>query len=109
MLEILTLAKAKGVSVDTSGVYGGTVAELGVVTKEESARLEGGSDPFPFRPLRSLSLRGGFPAVRGFIEELPRLSHPVGVLRFSLRGDGGSAPVRSGPEAGLRAELVLAL
>lgn len=106
MLEILTLAKAKGVSVDTSSVYGGSSADFGVVSKEELARLQSGSEPLPFRPLRSLSLRGDYPHIRGFVEELPRLGHAVSVLRFSLKAEGDKTERH---RAGLRAELVLAL
>jgi hypothetical protein len=111
MQEILTLAKAKGVTVDTSGVYTGSLVDLGIVAKDEIARLQTGNEPFRFRPLRSLSLRGDYPHLRGFIEELPRLRHEVNVLRFSLKADGGKAERRKADTqpAGLRAELVLAL
>ena len=44
MLEILTLAKAKGVNVDTSSVYGGSSADFGVVSKEELATVFSLSD-----------------------------------------------------------------
>lgn len=111
MLEILTLAKAKGVSVDASGVYAGSLAELGVVSREETARLQGGSDSFQFRPLRNLSLRGDFPAIRGFVEELPRLGHPVSVLHFSLKAERGATERQRAGGLGqsIRAELVIAL
>lgn len=111
MLEILTLAKAKGVNVDTSSVYGGSSADFGVGSKEELARLQSGKEPLPFRPLRSLSLRGDYPHIRGFIEELPRLGHTVSVLRFSLKAEGDKTERyrAGGAGQGLRAELVLAL
>lgn len=127
MLEILTLAKAKGVSVDNSGVYAGSIADLGLAAKEDLARLQAGGGPFHFRPLRSLSLTGDYPHLRNFIKELPELGHEVNVLRFSVKpvpgsspgqalslskgvdGDKSQDPKNAAQPRVLRAELVLAL
>jgi hypothetical protein len=119
MLEILTLAKAKGVSVDNSGAYAGSVADLGLAVKEELTRLQSGGEPFRFRPLRSLSLSGDYPHIQNFIKELPKLGHEVNVLRFSIKSvlslskgaDGNESrdQKNTAQSRELRAELVLAL
>lgn len=111
MLEILTLASSKGVTIDTSGVYVGSFADFIVISKEELARLQAGGLPFRFRPLRSLSLRGYYPHIQNFIKELPELRHEVNVLRFSIKPDNNKSPDQknAAQSRGLRAELVLAL
>ncbi len=111
MLEILTLANAKHVTVDNSGAYTGSIADFGIATKEELGHLQTGGRPFPFRPLRNLSLSGDYPHIRNFVKELPQLRHEVYVLRFSIKADGGKAqdPKTSAQPRPLRAELVLAL
>jgi hypothetical protein len=118
MLEIMKLASAKGVSVDTSGVYAGSSADFGILSKEELSGLQAGGEPFRFRPLRSLTLRGGYPHIQDFIEGLPELKHEVNVLRFSIKpvlslskgADGDKQAAKAGGQpSGLRAELVLAL
>lgn len=106
MLEIMTVARAKGVAVDTSGAYTGSSAGFGFISKDELSALQAGNEPFRFRPLRSVVLRGGFPQIKSFIEALPGLKHEVNVMRFSFKADSD----KSGAQAsGLRAELVLAL
>ncbi len=111
MLEILTLASSKGVTIDTSGVYVGSFADFVIISKEELTRLQVGAQPFRFRPLRSLSLRGYYPHIQNFIKELPELRHEVNVLRFSIKPDNNKSPDQknAAQSRGLRAELVLAL
>lgn len=111
MLEILTLASAKGVAIDTSGVYVGSFADFVIISKEELTRLQADEQPFRFRPLRSLSLRGYYPQIQNFIKELPELRHEVNVLRFSIKPDGNKSRDQNNAaqSRGLRAELVLAL
>jgi hypothetical protein len=111
MLEILTLASSQGVSIDTSGVYTGSPADFGIAAAEELTRLKDGNEPFRFRPLRNLSLRGDYPHIQRFIKALPELKHDVSVLRFSIKADSdnGREQKKTAPPKGLRAELVLAL
>lgn len=119
MLEILKLAAAKGVTIDTSGVYVGSIGDFGIATKEELTRLQVDGQPFRLRPLRSLSLRGDYPHIQNFIKELPKLGHEVSVLRFSITSplslsktaDGHQSQVQKNAvqSQGIRVELVLAL
>jgi len=111
MLEILTLARSQGLSVDTSHVYIGSIANFGIVAVEELTRLKNGDGPIRFRPLRNLSLRGDYPRFQRFIKALPELKHDVSVLRFSIKADSGNVrkQKKTAPKKSLRAELVLAL
>lgn len=106
MLEVMTVARAKGVAVDTSGAYTGPNDYFGLVAKEELSALQAGGGAFRFRPLRSVVLRGGFPQIKSFIEALPGLKHEVNVLRFAFKADDDKNEAQA---LGLRAELVLAL
>jgi hypothetical protein len=110
MLKVLALANAQGVIVDMSGVYTGSVADFGIVSKEELGKLQASGAPLRFRPLRHLALRGDYARIQRFIRELPGLDHEVTVLRFAFKTDPDKAgSSRNGTTRVLRAELVLAL
>lgn len=111
MLEILTLASAQGVGIDTSGVYAGSLADFGIAAGKEWARLQSNGEAVHFRPLRSLSVHGDYTQLRRFIKALSELQNAVSVLKFSIKTEASPGPTPKNAEQtrGVRAELVLAL
>jgi hypothetical protein len=111
IVEIRALANQRGVAIDESGAFSGSLQELGAVSEEELHGLQGGGERFRFRPLRTLSLTGDYPRLRNFIRELLEHKARVNVLKLTIRADSAQSVDQRSPALStrLRAELVLAL